>query len=648
MEGPSLTKRIAMRLSAILIRLIVFALAGFGSFAAARTTVAVVEERSVAAVQETLVDQGYEWASVLGDGLQVILEGTAPTEATRFRAISAAGEMVDASRVIDNLSVADSAVIAPPQFAIEILRNDSGVSLIGLIPADTDRDDLTNRIADIADGLPVTDLMEAGDYPVPETWRDALNYALRALEMLPRSKISVSADRVMVNAISDSGDEKRQLETALARNTPDGVRLAVAISAPRPVISPFTTRFIIDESGPHFDACAADTEAAVATILEAASAAGFSARLNCTLALGAPSRTWGQAVALAISAVGDFDGGTVTIADTDITLVAPLGTGQGTFDDVVGELENALPEVFALRAELPELPDPTAEGPPQFTVTLSPEGQVQLRGRIPDDVTNTVARNFAIAKFGQNQLTMGTRVVEDLPAGWSVRVLAGIEALSELSNGAVVVEPDTVQVRGNTGNPEATAEISRLLIEKLGQGAAFEIDVTYVEQLDPVASLPTPEECIDRIKLVTEDRKITFEPSSADITAATQPVVDDIAEILKQCGDLRIRVSGHTDSQGREVMNQTLSQQRAEAVLTALRARRVPVGTFEAIGYGEANPIADNDTEEGREANRRIEFDLIVPEPVAEETSTLDELAAPLAEEPTDDAAAPADDSASE
>ena len=74
-------------------------------------------------------------------------------------------------------------------------------------------------------------------------------------------------------------------------------------------------------------------------------------------------------------------------------------------------------------------------------------------------------------------------------------------------------------------------------------------------------------------------------------------------------------------------MNQQLSQDRADAVLTALRARRVPVSTFESIGFGEENPIADNETEEGREANRRIEFSLIVPEEQVEETSTLDALA---------------------
>ncbi len=148
-----------MRLSMIFTRLVVFAAAAAVALVAAQATVSQVEQRSVLAVQETLLDQGHEWASVLGDGLQVILEGEAPTEAVRFRAISAAGGQVDASRVIDNLSVRDSAKIVAPEFAIEILRNNAGVSLIGLIPASTDREVLTNRIQNIADGLPVTDLL---------------------------------------------------------------------------------------------------------------------------------------------------------------------------------------------------------------------------------------------------------------------------------------------------------------------------------------------------------------------------------------------------------------------------------------------------------------------------------------------------------
>jgi len=622
-----------MRLSALFIRLTVFAAAAGVSYVAAEATVAEVEKRSVVAVQETLVDQGYEWASVLGDGLQVILEGEAPTEAVRFRAISAAGSQVDASRVIDNLSVIDSAQIEAPEFAIEILRNNSGVSIIGLIPAETDREALAERIQDIADGAPVTDLLEVGDYPVPETWRDAVNYSLRALTLLNKSKISITAERVRISAITDSPEEKRQLEIALARNTPDNVRLAVEISAPRPVISPFTTRFILDDSGARFEACSVDTDEALDVILEAASEAGFQERANCTLALGTPSRSWGEVVALGINAVAELEGGTVTISDTDMTLIAPIGTPQGRFDDVVGALENELPDAFAVKAELPVVAAETEETIAQFTATLSPEGAVQLRGRVPDQITNTVVENYANAKFGESTITMRTRVGEGLPKGWSVRVLAGLEALTELSNGVVSVEADTMVVRGNTGNTDASGAISRLLIDKLGQTADFEIDVAYVEALDPIAGLPTPEECLDQINAAKEGRKITFDPGSADLTAETQPVVDDIAEILRTCGDLPVRIAGFTDSQGREIMNQQLSQDRADAVLIALQARRVPTSTFRAIGFGEENPIADNDTEEGRELNRRIEFSLIEPETSAEEVSVLDQLADQILQE---------------
>lgn len=71
-------------------------------------------------------------------------------------------------------------------------------------------------------------------------------------------------------------------------------------------------------------------------------------------------------------------------------------------------------------------------------------------------------------------------------------------------------------------------------------------------------------------------------------------------------------------------MNQQLSQARAQSILNELRGRRVPTASFTALGYGETQPIADNDTEEGREENRRIEFRLIRPEPVENTETGLD------------------------
>lgn len=611
-----------MRLSELFIRLAVFFVAALICVLGARGAVSAVETRSVEAVRIALAEKDQGFASVIGDGLQVILEGEAPTEAMRFRAISTAGSMVDASRVIDNMSVADSAGIQAPEFSMEILRNDSGVSIIGLVPTASNRDALAAALGDIAgQNGNFSDLLETADYAVPSGWEEAANFALRALRQLPRSKISVRAARVTIEAISDSPEQKARIETGLRRSMPDGLEVTLDISAPRPVVSPFVTRFILDQDGARFDSCVADTPESERLIVAAAEAAGVSGDIGCTVALGAPTTRWADAVTLAIKSVVELGGGTVTLSDADVTLVALPGAAQGNFDRIAGELENDLPEVFALDAAVTAVPEAGNAGPPQFIATRSPEGLVQLRGRVSGESLNTTAENFARAKFGMADITMATRTTDGLPADWTIRVLAGIQALSELSNGSVTVEPSNMVVRGNSGKADAGGEITRLLVQELGDSAAFEVDVAYVEQLDPIASLPTPEECLDQIVNVTAARKITFEPGSTAISGEAANIMDDIAEILQKCADLRIEIAGYTDSQGSEDGNLRLSQQRADAVLAALRARRVPVSTFRAKGYGEADPIADNETEAGRDANRRIEFRLITTETIEEPTA---------------------------
>ncbi|MBP1807210.1 OmpA family protein [Rubellimicrobium aerolatum] len=608
-----------MKLSPPLLAAAAFLCAGGLSAVAAQSLARLVEDRSVQAVADRLRTEGQGWASVLGDGLQVVLEGEAPTEADRFNAISAAGSAVDPSRVIDNLHVAEAEPLAPPDFAIELLRNDAGVSLVGLIPADTDRERLTDDVREAASGQDVADLLQSGDYPVPEGWDLALDYALDALEELPRAKISVAPGRVGIDAITDSPEEQKRLTALLARLKPEGLRLGLSVSAPRPVIAPFTVRARLEGGRLAFDACSADSEESRGTILAAALAAGAERPLDCRLGLGAPTPDWGPAVAAGLAALHDLGGGTLTFSDADVSLVAPEGTDRALFDRVAGELDGALPDVFALDAQRPVPVAEAPQGPPEFTATLDAEGRVRLSGRIEDARMTGLARAFAQARFGAGDVTLATRPgAEGLPPGWSMRVLAGIEALSRLHDGRVTVTPDALAVSGRTGDAAAREEIAARAIETLGPGARLDIAVAYDEALDPLAALPTPEECLAEITAVTDAAKITFDPGSATLSRQGAPVIDAIAGILRSCPDLRLRISGYTDSQGRESSNLSLSQGRAEAVLAALRAQRVPVAGFEAQGFGEASPLASNETEAGREANRRIEFSLIgVPAPAA-------------------------------
>jgi len=197
-----------------------------------------------------------------------------------------------------------------------------------------------------------------------------------------------------------------------------------------------------------------------------------------------------------------------------------------------------------------------------------------------------------------------------------VRVLAALEALHELTEGSVVVQPDLIQLTGVTGNAEASDVVSRILSSRLGEDLRLELDLRYDRRLDPVLGLPTGPECVASLNAVLEHAKIAFEPGSSVIDAAAGDTLDQLAALMKNCADFRMEVEGHTDSQGRDEFNQELSQDRAKAVVDALMQRRVLIGNLQARGYGETQPIADNETEEGREANRRIAFVLLDATPM--------------------------------
>lgn len=631
-------------LSSHAIVLATFALAALLCLVAARFALIAIEQTTEIDVRRALDESSFGWAEVQASGLQVILTGTAPDEARRFAALSVAGSAVDAARLIDSIDIAPSADLTPPHFSAEILRNDSGISIIGLIPTASNREALILRLNRMAGAENVADLLETADYPVPQGWDRALDFAITALARLPRSKVSVDAGRIAVTAIADSTDEKAAIEADLTRSVPRDIDLSLDVAAPRPVITPFTLRFLIDEKGARFDACSAETENSASRILKAAHAAGLDEEnSNCTVGMGVPSPRWADATELAIGALAELGQGSVTFADADISLVAAETTEPKQFERVIGELETALPDVFALNAVLTKPETETPNGPPEFVATLSADGQAQLRGRLSDDNLRQVADSYARASFGSKNVYTATRQVEDLPSDWPARVLAGLEALSKLVEGSVTVKPDTLIVRGMTERERANAEISGLLVEKLGEAETFELDITYRTPPKPQNVAPTPEECQEQLAKIQKGGKITFEPGSATITGGSRQTMSAIVKILDRCGEIPLEIQGHTDSQGREEMNQQLSQRRADAVLAELRARRLLTSTYKAVGYGITKPIADNGTEAGREENRRIEFQLIRPDSEADDESDKD---AASDEDETDgkaDAETPAD-----
>jgi len=128
----------------------------------------------------------------------------------------------------------------------------------------------------------------------------------------------------------------------------------------------------------------------------------------------------------------------------------------------------------------------------------------------------------------------------------------------------------------------------------------------------PPCKTPAPGERVSLAGCGTGDiivlRGVTFEYDQARLTANARTILDNVAEELVANPGIRVELSGHTDSRGAEAYNQRLSEARAQSVLEYLEGKGVDATRMSAIGVGEAKPVADNETEEGRELNRRVEL----------------------------------------
>ena len=156
--------------------------------------------------------------------------------------------------------------------------------------------------------------------------------------------------------------------------------------------------------------------------------------------------------------------------------------------------------------------------------------------------------------------------------------------------------------------PSLNAGSSELAIETI-ELAHEGIEVSSPGQRAPTIPSPNAVLTDDGIDILNP---IQFEYDSAQITGEeSQQTLDEVAEILKENPDMHIEIGGHTSSEGSDAYNQDLSERRAEEVARQLEARGVDPNQLDTEGYGESTPIADNSTEDGREANRRVEFNKI-------------------------------------
>lgn len=121
------------------------------------------------------------------------------------------------------------------------------------------------------------------------------------------------------------------------------------------------------------------------------------------------------------------------------------------------------------------------------------------------------------------------------------------------------------------------------------------------------------------IKLTLGENAVRFDTNKSTLTATAKANLDKLVPVFNQYPDTNIQIYGYTDSTGTPEYNLTLSEQRAASVKTYLSSKGLSSSRFVTTGLGIADPIATNDTAEGRSQNRRVEFAITANEKMIQE-----------------------------
>lgn len=187
---------------------------------------------------------------------------------------------------------------------------------------------------------------------------------------------------------------------------------------------------------------------------------------------------------------------------------------------------------------------------------------------------------------------------------------AGCASMSRQQKGAVIGAGSGAVVGGIIGKQAGNTALGAILGAAVG-GAAGAYIGNYMdkqaEEIERDLDGATVERVGEGIK-ITFDSGILFAVGKSDLQSAARANLTDLAAILNKYPDTEVLIEGHTDATGSDDSNMTLSRNRAQSVANYLESLQVAPTRFTTMGYGESQPIASNDTESGRQANRRVEL----------------------------------------
>jgi OOP family OmpA-OmpF porin len=418
-----------------------------------------------------------------------------------------------------------------------------------------------------------------------------------ALKEVVLDKTRISVDGRDVTLAADAFSQEGRKSALAAVEAAPGVRLVNDETRLVPEAKPFVwsaerdvTRVTLSGSAP--------LPASKGKLIDAGHSAinGVEIVDQMGLARGAPSR-FDEAAVLLLAQVAKLKDGKVTISDTSVSL-SGMARDLGGREAIAAALKD-LPEGFKVATNDVKAPPYVFQAykdPVAVTLTLS--------GYVPDTKAHTAIAQAAEHKFFGEKMVDNLKSSVGAPSGFATAVIPALGALARLSTGTLVVSDREVKLSGDALYEGAAAEIRAGLGKDFPQSFQYKPEVS----VKPAAAPVDPTVCQQLFTDLLTKGRIRFEPSRTMLDPDSIALLDRLIEIALRCPTANIEVAGHTDGDGEDGFNQELSQKRAQVVVDFLVKAGLPASRFTAVGYGSTQPIAGNDTDEGKAQNRRIEF----------------------------------------
>ena len=412
--------------------------------------------------------------------------------------------------------------------------------------------------------------------------------------LLDKTRITVAGRDITFAADAFSEDGRRGAVASVA--AVPGVRLVNDETQLVPEAKPFVwsaerdvVRVTLGGSAP--------LPATKGRMLEAARATlgGVEVVDQMNLSRGAPPR-FDNAALLLLDQIWKLKDGKITISDTKVSL-AGMARELGGREAIAASLKN-LPEGFSVAANEIKAPPyifQAYKDPVAVTLTLT--------GYVPDNNVHAALAAAAGRKFFNEKVVDNIKASLGAPSGFANAVVPALGALSRLSTGTLVVSDREVKLSGDAFYDAAAAQI-RAGLKDFPQGWQFKADISVKPASAPVDGTV----CQQLFSGLLAKGKIRFDSGRATIDPDSAGLLDRLIETALRCPSANIEIAGHTDADGEDGFNQALSEKRAQAVTDFLVKAGLPAERFTAMGYGSTQPVASNDTEEGKAQNRRIDF----------------------------------------